>query len=476
LPEKRKAPKNNSGVAMTCVTTLTPVQRRFLENLFGDGVSFDERVCKVYSSDAGMVGGKILAVVRPVNSAQVQEFMRWADAEAVVVHPRGRGTSLSGGCVPTVPGIVLSTLGLDRILDISATDFVAVVEPGVCTATLQAECAKLGLFYPPDPASSNASSIGGNVSTCAGGLRAVKYGVTRDYVLGCEVVLPGGKMLKLGGRAHKDVIGLDLTRFIVGSEGTLGVITKIYLKLIPKPEASASILAGYASLDAAFLSMGKVFAAGILPAAVEFMGEAVLEILGKTANSPTETPWPDTVNSLLLFQIDGGKNSMPIELERLGKQLGDALWQMRGVTPEEENVLWAARRRVSAASYVLGPDRTSGDMAVPRGRLPAAARRFEEICLAHGKRLIAFGHAGDGNIHANIHYDASDPDDLDRTMKAHHAMDMATLEFGGSVSGEHGGGFFKDVSSQLGPGELSVMRAIRRVFDPKGILNPKKGY
>ncbi|SBV97805.1 Glycolate oxidase [uncultured delta proteobacterium] len=457
---------------MEYATALTDAHRAFLRDLFGDGVSFDKTILRVYSSDAGLVPGEVFAMVRPDTVEQVQSFMRWADAERIVVHPRGRGTSLAGGCAPTVPGIVLSTMGLDRILDISATDFVAEVEPGVCTATLQAACEQQGLMYPPDPASGKATSVGGNVSTCAGGLRAVKYGVTRDYVIGCDVVLPGGKLLTFGGRTHKNVVGLDLARIMVGSEGTLGIITKLYLKLLPKPEASASVLAGYPSLDAALLSMGKVFAAGILPSALEFMGEAVLDILRQTG----ETPWPDTVNSLLLFQLDGSKDTVPLEIARLGRQLDDTLWQAAGVTPEEEDALWAHRRRVSAASYVMGPDRIGGDMAVPRGQLLPAVRRFEAIARENGKRLIAFGHAGDGNIHANLHYDASDPDDTERTMKTHYAMDEAVLEFGGSISGEHGGGCLKNVGLQLGADEQALMRAVRKVFDPNGILNPNKGY
>ncbi len=457
---------------MSYVTALTPDHKAFLQNLFGDNVSFDPKVLRVYSSDASLVSGEIFAMVRPDNTAQVQEFMRWADKERVAVHPRGRGTSLSGGCAPTVPGIVISMLGMDKILDISTTDFVAEVEPGICTATFQAACEKLGVFYPPDPASSKATSIGGNVATCAGGLKAVKYGVTRDYVLGCEVVLPGGQLLKLGGRTHKDVVGLDMTRFFVGSEGTLGIITKLILKLLPKPEATASVLAGYPSLDSALSSMGKVFAAGILPIAVEFMNETVLDILKQTG----ETPWPETVNSLLLFQIDGSEKTVPLEIARLAAQLDDALWQTQGVGAKEENVLWAHRRRVSAASYVMGPDRVGGDMAVPRGKILEAVRHFEEIAKKNGKKLIAFGHAGDGNIHANLHYDASDPDDNARTMKTHHELDEAVLQFGGSISGEHGVGCLKDVGRQLGEAEQAMMRQIRKVFDPNGILNPNKGY
>jgi D-lactate dehydrogenase (cytochrome)/glycolate oxidase len=263
-----------------------------------------------------------------------------------------------------------------------------------------------------------------------------------------------------------------VTRLVVGSEGTLGIVTKLILKLIPRPETSASVLVGYASLDNALNSMSKVFAAGILPAAVEFMNETVLEILVKTG----ECPWPDEVKSLLLFQIDGSLETIGLENARLARQLDDALWKVEGVGKAEEDALWAYRRRVSAASYVFGPDRIGGDMAVPRGKLLAAVRRFEEIAAANGKRLIGFGHAGDGNIHANLHYDASNPDDAKRTLKTHHELDEAVLEFGGSVSGEHGAGCLKNPGLQLGGEEHELMRRIRKLFEPNEILNPKKGY
>ncbi|MDL2279088.1 FAD-binding protein [Desulfovibrio sp. OttesenSCG-928-G11] len=454
------------------ITALSPAQRLFLQDAFGGNVSFAPEVLRVYASDASTRQGLPLAVICPQNVAQVQTLLRWAHEERVPVHPRGRGTGLSGGCVPTVPGLVLSTAALNKILEISPADFVALVEPGVCTAQFQDQCAKAGLFYPPDPASARASSLGGNAATCAGGLRAVKYGVTRDYVLGCEMVIPGGELLRTGRRCHKDVVGLDLTRLAVGSEGTLGVITKLILKLIPKPESSASVLAGYASLDAALESMAELFASGILPAAVEFMNETVLEILSLTG----EIFWPQEVRSLLLFQVDGSREALPLELERLRGRLGKALWSMQGIGPEEEKPVWAARRRISAASYVLGPERIGGDMAVPRGELLNAVRRFESIAAAHQKRLIAFGHAGDGNIHANLHYDPSDADDAARTLAAHRAFDQVVLELGGSISGEHGIGSLKEAEGQLSTTERQLMRKIRAVFDPHGIMNPDKGY
>lgn len=462
-------------------TTLTAAHIRALKNIFGENAAFDAPSLRVYASDASLKVGQPLAMVRPTCVEQVQAFMRFAADENIAVHPRGRGTSLAGGCVPTVPGVVISMLGMDRIISISDTDFVAVVEAGVNTALFQAECTRRGLFYPPDPASAKATSLGGNVITCAGGLRAVKYGVTRDYVLGMEVVLPGGDTLRLGGRAHKDVVGLDLTRVFVGSEGTLGVVTQLTLKLLPRPEASASVLAGYASLDAALGAVQRVFAAGLLPCAVEFMNETVLDILGQTG----ACPWPATVQSLMLFQVDGSAAAVPLDCERLAASLGipntkntadGVLWSLIATDKASEDALWAHRRRVSTASYVLGPNRIGGDMAVPRGSIVTAVRRFEAIAAAHGKRLIAFGHAGDGNIHANLHYDASDPHDSARTLSAHHALDAAALALGGSLSGEHGAGCTKDVSQQIGPREREVMRCVRACFDPKGILNPNKAY
>ena len=456
---------------MQYTTELTTAHREFLEKTFGNDVKFDQPSLRVYASDASNLVGKPLAAVCPTSTAQVQALLKWADEERIVIHPRGRGTSLSGGCVPDIPGIVVSLAGMDKILDISTTDFVATIEPGVNTAYLQQECAKLGLFYPPDPASSKASSVGGNVMTCAGGLRAVKYGVTRDYVLGCEVVLPGGKLLKLGGRTQKDVVGLDMTRFLVGSEGTLGIITKLYLKLLPKPSSTASILVGYSSLDDALVSMGSIFAAGILPSAVEFMNELVLEILKETG----ETPWPKDVDSLLLLQVDGSKAAVEMEIERLSNKVTGALWKKIGVG-EEEDELWSYRRKITSSCYVLGPDRIGGDIAVPRGQILNAVRRFEELAANNGKRLIAFGHAGDGNIHANLHYDATDKDDAERTMKAHEEIDVAALEFDGTLSGEHGIGCIKNVGLQLGKDEHEMMLNVRSLFDPNGILNPRKGY
>ena len=455
----------------TYTTSLTGEHKNFLQQTFKD-VAFDPESLRVYASDASLHKGTPLAMVQPRNTEEVSKLLRWADAERIAIHPRGRGTGLSGGCVPNVPGIVVSMLGMDKILNISEEDFVAEVEPGVNTGVFQTECEKHGVFFPPDPASGKATSIGGNLMNCAGGLRAVKYGVMRDYVLGVEVVVPGGKVLRFGGRSHKDVVGLDMARLFVGSEGTLGIVTKIILKLIPKPKDSASVLVGYPSLEDARLSMGRVFAAGILPCAIEFMNETVLEVLEKTGS----VPWPDSVKALLLFQVDGNSDTVPLDIARLSNQLDESFWRMQGVGKTEEDKIWSYRRKVGAAGYELGPDRYCGDMAIPRGSLFAALDKFKEIAEAHGKKMLAFGHAGDGNVHATIHYDATDAEDAKQASQAHDELDDAVIYFGGSLSGEHGCGFLKDVSKQIGPDELEMMQSLRKLFDPNGILNPGKGY
>ena len=244
---------------------LTPEQRSFLEALFKDDAAFEEDALRVYASDASLRRGPVLAMVRPRTVEQVRELMRWAEVERIPIHPRGRGTSLSGGCVPTRAGVVVSMLGMDRIFDISSEDFVAVIEPGVNTLAFQQACEQKGLFYPPDPASGKATSVGGNVMTCAGGLRAVKYGVTRDYVLGMEAVLPGGKLLKLGGRTHKDVIGLDISRFWKNI-GRMCPTVIVFL-------AAGLWTADHAALDSwpRFFTGAAIYTLLYLPAAYAFM-------------------------------------------------------------------------------------------------------------------------------------------------------------------------------------------------------------
>jgi D-lactate dehydrogenase (cytochrome)/glycolate oxidase len=455
---------------------LTDRQQQFLRDLLpGRQTLFLRDQTWIYGSDAGRFFAQPWAVVRPSNSEQVAELLRWAQAERVPVFPRGRATNVVGGCVPRGGGVVLSTLFMDRILDLDERDFIAVVQPGVATSRLQARAEEAGLFYPPDPASVGISSIGGNAATNAGGMRAVKYGVTGDYVLGCQAVLPGGRIIRSGGSVHKDAVGMDLTSLLVGSEGTLALMTELTLKLLPKPRASASLLAGFESRDAGLEAANAVFRSGMLPAAVEFMDEQAAECL----RSAGAYEMPRETDCLLLFKLDGSRACLDADIEDLERVVREHGPNMLGIgaTPQAEEELWQARRSLNPASFRLGPNKLSLDITVPRGSVGQAVDRAREAGDRNGVRALTFGHLGDGNIHVNFMYHA----ELGQTEAAQAAASELVrhvLHLRGTISGEHGVGLAKlpYVRDQLGPDQIGLMRGIKQVFDPHGILNPGKGY
>ncbi len=451
--------------------TLTQEHMDFLQQLFEGEVITSAEELYVYASDASKKQGTPLAVVCPKNVEQVQKVLAFANEISLPVYIRARGTNLVGDCVPVEPGLVISTLAMNNILEISKEDFVAVVEPGVNTAAFQESCEAMGLYYPPDPATVKASTIGGNVVTCAGGMRALKYGVTRDFVLGMEVVLPSGEVVTFGGRNHKDVVGLDISRLMVGSEGTLGYITKLWLKLLPKPESSASILIGYENHEAALTAVGQILAAGVLPCAMEYIGEKIIDVMSQNGS----VPWPQEVRSVLLIRVDGSAQTLPFEIESITCNIPTAIWHKTGMGQEEEN-LWEIRRRINPTAFLIAPNKVSDDVTVPRGSLVEALKVIESIAKEHNVTLIHFGHVGDGNIHVNLLYHAEDTAETERVFKAKLAINKAVLSLGGTCSGEHGCGISKDPSLQIPPREQEIMRHIKAVFDPKGIMNPGKGY
>lgn len=411
------------------------------------------------------------AVVRPGSVDQVREIMRWAGKEKVPVIPRARGTNVVQACVPHRGGIVLSCLKLNRILSLDSRDFTAHVQPGVITHELQQAALARNLFYPPDPASVRVCTIGGNINTNAGGMRALKYGVTRDYVLGLEAVLPGGELIRTGARVHKNVVGLDLTSLMVGSEGTLGIIVSAWLKLLPRPQCSATLLACFSQEAHALNTVDSIFAAGVLPSAMEFLPREVLQCLSGYASMP----WPAGTGAALIIQSDGTGPGVEEEMSRIRLALEKPL-HVDLARQEDEERIWEFRRLINPASFRLGPDKASDDVTVPRGRILEAVEGIRAVAREHSLPVLVFGHVGDGNLHTNFMYDSDIQGMRQKAGLARRDLISLVLGLGGSMSGEHGVGLSKRhfLSRQPGPAALRLMREIKKVFDPDNILNPEK--
>jgi glycolate oxidase subunit GlcD len=417
--------------------------------------------------------------VLPASTAEVQGVLRVASRERIPVVARGGGTGLSGGAIPVQGGIVLSTKRMDRILEIDRENLVAVVQPGVITQVLQDATEEVGLFYPPDPASKGSCCLGGNVAECAGGPRCVKYGVTRDYVLGLEAVLASGEVLRLGGKLFKDVTGYNLIQLLVGSEGTLALITEVTLKLVPLPPHSSTLLVPFPSLDLAAAAVARIFQAGITPCACELLSRPALnaaeEHLGK--RFPEEV---STAEACLLLEVDGFHAD---DVERDAMKLGELTLEVGAVdvlfggTPERTRELWAIRRAMGEACKSLGEYREY-DVAVPRARIPDALRAIDAVLEPLGLRALSYGHAGDGNLHVNVLRDDTDPERWPALLsdQVGPGIVRAILALGGTISGEHGIGMIQRdlMPLQFSEANLNLQRQIKQAFDPLGILNPGK--
>ncbi len=414
------------------------------------------------------------AVIRATGSEQVSRILAACTAHRVPVVARGAGTGLSGGAIPVAGGVVLDMAGLDRIIRIDPADGVAEVEPGVVTADLQAEARKHGRFYPPDPASVDACTIGGNIAENAGGLRAVKYGVTRDYVMALTAVLPDGRIFATGRSTIKSVVGYDLTRLLVGSEGTLAVIVGATLRLLPLPEARATVSALFNETGPAADGVGAVLASGIRPTALEFIDATCL----KAVSRYTDLGIDPSARAMLLIDVDGPPEVVgrqAADLARILERAG-ASTVHRAEGDAEADRLWKARRSLNPAMRHIARGKLPEDIVVPLGQLAAMVARVEALSRKSGLAIPTFGHAGDGNLHVNVMFD---PDDPAQTKAAHRAVDEVfreTLALGGSLSGEHGVGITKRdyVGDEIDPTAADLMRGIKALFDPAGILNPHK--
>ncbi|GFO68941.1 FAD-binding protein [Geomonas limicola] len=414
------------------------------------------------------------AVVHPANSAEVSQVLALANREKFPVFPRGAGSGFTGGALPKGGGIVLVTTRMNRILRIDTDNLVAEVEPGVVTEAFQMEVEKLGLFYPPDPASLKFSTLGGNVAECAGGPRAVKYGVTKDFVMGLEVVLPTGEVIRTGGETVKGVVGYDLTKLICGSEGTLGVITKIIFKLLPYPDSKKTMLTVFDSIDGAARAVSTIIKGKIIPTTLEFMDHATLTCVERRFNLGL----PAEGRAVLLIEVDGDRDLIEKQAEQIHaliKPLGLVQFRVAKDAAESEE-LWRVRRLVSPSLRDVNPDKFNEDIVVPRSRVPDVIRRIEQIQQRYEIPIVNFGHAGDGNIHVNIMIDKTVPGQLEKAHEAIKEVFQAALDLGGTMSGEHGVGLAKQafIPMELTADQIGAMRAIKRALDPNNILNPGK--
>ncbi len=441
-----------------------------------DNILTEKQDLICYGYDATQMEFLPDAVVHPANPAEVSAVLQLANQKGFPVFPRGAGSGFTGGSLPKAGGVVLVTTRMNRILRIDTENLIAEVEPGVVTEQFQIAVEKLGLFYPPDPASLKFSTLGGNVAENAGGPRCVKYGVTRDFVMGLEVVLPTGEIIRTGTETYKAVVGYDMTRLLCGSEGTLGVITKIIFKLLPLPEAKKTMLTIFDSIDGAAKAVSTIIGAKIIPTTLEFMDYATLQCVEKRFNLGI----PAEGRAVLLIEVDGDKDLIEKQADRIHeliKPLG--LVQFRAARDNAESeALWKVRRLVSPSLRDINPTKYNEDIVVPRSKVPDVIRTIEKIQQKYNIPIVNFGHAGDGNIHVNIMIDKEIPG---MEAKAHEAIKevfQAALDLNGTMSGEHGVGLAKApyIELELSPVQIRAMKAIKHALDPNNILNPGKMF
>lgn len=461
---------------MSKTTVSTPIINQ-LEQITGKNhvtTAKADLIC--YSYDATQKQYLPDVVVHPANVEQVSQIMKLANKHAIPVFPRGAGSGFTGGSLPTSGGIVLGLTRLDNILEIDEENLVATVEPGLVTEDFQKAVEKIGLFYPPDPASLKMSTLGGNVAECAGGPRCVKYGVTKDYIIGLEIVTPTGDIIKTGGTTMKGVVGYDLTKLICGSEGTLAVITKIIIKLLPLPEAKKTMLVLFDSIDGAAQSVSAIIKNKIIPTTLEFMDGRTLDCVRQS----TSLEVPDTARAVLIIEVDGDKEFLDKQVHKIS-----AIVQPLGVvevriaeTAAESEALWQIRRSVSASLRRVNPDKFNEDICVPRSKVPEMIRKIDKISDTCQVPIVNFGHAGDGNIHVNIMIDSKITGESEKAEKAIKEVFKETLALGGTMSGEHGVGIMKApyLSLELANHAIDYMKTIKKALDPKNILNPGKMF
>lgn len=458
------------------MTTPVPTLVGEFSSIVGsDNVMTSEIDRYAYSYDAAVLDPVMPGiVVRPTASEQLGRVVRLCHDNGLPLTVRGAGTNLSGGTIPHPGGVVVLTNGLNRILEINEGDLYAVVEPGVVTAVFAQEVARRGLFYPPDPGSQTVSTLGGNVAENAGGLRGLKYGVTRDYVMGMEFWDVGGNLIRSGSRTVKSVTGYNLHGLMVASEGTLGIFDKIILKLIPPPQAARSMMAVFDSITAASETVAAIIAAKIVPATLEMMDNFTI----RTVDNFRKAGLPTDAAALLLIEVDGHPGQVADEAARVEeicrRQGAQELKVARDAS--ERNTIWQARRDALPALAKLRPTCVLEDATVPRSKIPAMIAALGDISKKFNLTIGTFGHAGDGNLHPTILTDKRDKAEWHRVEQAVEEIFDRALALGGTLSGEHGIGLAKRgfLAKEVGRPTLEYAARIKKAVDPKNILNPTK--
>jgi len=427
-----------------------------------------------YSYDASDHDHRPEAAVWPIRTEQVSEILIMANKHRFPVIPRGAGTGLAGGAVPIEGGLIMDMSRMNEIRHLSIADRLVVVQPGVVYANLERALAPYGFFFPPDPASGKVCTLGGNVATNASGLRGAKYGTTRDYVMGLEVVLPDGRIVKTGSSCMKSVSGYDLTRLFVGSEGTLGVVTEITLKICPKPSHFKTGLAFFDSLENAGQTVVDIMHTGILPTILEVLDDNSLNVLREYA--AMDLP---PAQAMILVETDGHTQAeVSYQMDRVIQvfQKNAATGVRTAQSQEEAEELWQARKKVGSTAGQLRPNNVSEDATVPISKVPRLLHGISSIVRKYGFPFVIFGHAGDGNLHPKIMYDRTDPEQTRQIQKVVEEIFILTCSLGGTLTGEHGIGLAKAPYMHLehDPISMDLMRSIKRLFDPNNVLNPGK--
>ncbi len=427
-----------------------------------------------YAYDSQVVEATPWAVCLPETTGQVSRVMEYCHRNGIPVTPRGAASGTTGGAVPVKGGIVLSLQRMQEI-EIDRENFVVSVQPGVITAELHQAVEAKGLFYPPDPASMAFSTIGGNIAENAGGMRAVKYGVTAAYVLGLEVVLPDGSVIQAGSKCIKDVVGFNLAAVFVGSEGMLGIVTRAYLRLIPLPKRKKTCRIDFVSLNDAIKAVNAILLEGIVPATLEFMDSLCI----RCAREFLGIDLPDETGGLLIIEVDGSERQTEEEMSRILAVCNDfpLVGSHVAGTREESDILWQARRLISASFKRVKPFRFNEDIVVPRARISEMVEQITMISQKYNLLIASFGHAGDGNIHVNVLF-GDGPEEEKRAHQAVETIFATAAALEGRISGEHGIGIAKQafLPLNLDRDTIQCMRDLKRTVDPKGILNPGKVF